>query len=93
MGTYQSVLDALGDPTRRAIVDRLRAGPCSVGDLAGDMPVSTVCDRSRIGTDRSVLTLERLAARVHRSSGCRFQLVLAEQTRRPRHAGRVLTVP
>jgi hypothetical protein len=29
------------------------------------------------------LTLERLDARVDRSSGCRFQLVLAEQTRRP----------
>lgn len=32
--------DALGDPTRRAIVEALRTGPRSVGDVAGDLPVS-----------------------------------------------------
>jgi DNA-binding transcriptional ArsR family regulator len=31
---------ALGDPTRRAIFERLADGPSSVGALAGDMPVS-----------------------------------------------------
>jgi hypothetical protein len=61
--------------------------------ISGDVPVSTICDRSRIDTDRSVLTLERLAARIHRSSGCRFQLVLAEQTRRPGMPAVLLTVP
>ena len=34
------VLDALGDPTRRAVLDLLRPGPRSVGDLASDLPVS-----------------------------------------------------
>jgi DNA-binding transcriptional ArsR family regulator len=34
------VLTALGDPTRQAIVELLHAGPCSVGDLAGQLPVS-----------------------------------------------------
>ncbi len=33
-------LDVLGDPTRRAIVDRLRRGPSPVGRLADGMPVS-----------------------------------------------------
>ena len=33
-------LDVLGDPTRRAIVDRLRSGPSPVGLLAEGMPVS-----------------------------------------------------
>jgi DNA-binding transcriptional ArsR family regulator len=33
-------LDVLGDPTRRAIVDRLRRGPTPVGLLAAGMPVS-----------------------------------------------------
>ena len=33
-------LDVLGDPTRRAIVDRLRGGPSPVGRLADGMPVS-----------------------------------------------------
>jgi DNA-binding transcriptional ArsR family regulator len=34
------VLDALGDPTRRAILERLAAGPCAVGELARELPVS-----------------------------------------------------
>ena len=31
---------ALGDPTRRAIFERLAAHPAAVGELAGGMPVS-----------------------------------------------------
>jgi DNA-binding transcriptional ArsR family regulator len=38
--TYEAVLDALGDRTRRQIVHRLRAGPSSVGELAAALPVS-----------------------------------------------------
>ena len=33
-------MDALGDPTRRAIFERLRQGPRSVGQLAEGLPVS-----------------------------------------------------
>jgi DNA-binding transcriptional ArsR family regulator len=33
-------MDALGDPTRRAIFERLRQGPRSVGELAEGLPVS-----------------------------------------------------
>jgi DNA-binding transcriptional ArsR family regulator len=33
-------MNALGDATRRAVLDRLRRGPLSVGDLAASMPVS-----------------------------------------------------
>lgn len=33
-------LDALGDPTRRAILDRLLGGPMPVGQLASDFPIS-----------------------------------------------------
>ena len=41
MKTYhQSQLDALGDATRRAIVDRLLRGPVSVGKLAEEFPMS-----------------------------------------------------
>jgi DNA-binding transcriptional ArsR family regulator len=32
--------DALGDPTRRSILERLADGPRSVGELARDLPVS-----------------------------------------------------
>ena len=38
--TYETVLDALGDQTRRQIVDQLRRGPSSVGELAARLPVS-----------------------------------------------------
>ena len=32
--------DALGDPNRRAIVELLRAGERSVGEIAGELPIS-----------------------------------------------------
>ncbi|MCA9595632.1 MAG: winged helix-turn-helix transcriptional regulator [Myxococcales bacterium] len=35
-----NVLDALGDPTRRAVFERLRSGPHSVVELARGMTVS-----------------------------------------------------
>jgi len=39
--TYQDIqLDAVGDGTRRAILERLIQGPMSVGKLANDFPVS-----------------------------------------------------
>ena len=40
MRTYETVLDALGDRTRRQIVEYLRDGPSSVGELAARLPVS-----------------------------------------------------
>jgi DNA-binding transcriptional ArsR family regulator len=33
-------MDALGDPTRRAIFERLAGGPVAVGELANGLPVS-----------------------------------------------------
>jgi DNA-binding transcriptional ArsR family regulator len=35
-----AALSALGDPTRRAIFERLSRSPSAVGDLAGSLPVS-----------------------------------------------------
>jgi DNA-binding transcriptional ArsR family regulator len=37
---YDIAFEALGDPTRRQILDRLRGGPCSVTALAAGLPVS-----------------------------------------------------
>jgi DNA-binding transcriptional ArsR family regulator len=34
------VIEALGDPTRRAVFELLRKGPRAVGELARDLPVS-----------------------------------------------------
>jgi len=33
-------MDALGDPTRRTLLERLRRGPRSVGELAEGLPIS-----------------------------------------------------
>ncbi|HET6530928.1 MAG TPA: metalloregulator ArsR/SmtB family transcription factor [Actinoplanes sp.] len=33
------VLDALGDPMRRRIIERLRPGPLPVGELAAGLPI------------------------------------------------------
>lgn len=38
--TYENVLSALADPTRRAILELLREGPSPVGELAGYLPVT-----------------------------------------------------
>jgi DNA-binding transcriptional ArsR family regulator len=38
--TYADAIQALGDPTRRVVFERLRGGPRSVGDLASGLPVS-----------------------------------------------------
>jgi DNA-binding transcriptional ArsR family regulator len=37
---YGNVLQSLADPTRRRVLEHLREGPRSVGDLARQMPVS-----------------------------------------------------
>jgi DNA-binding transcriptional ArsR family regulator len=33
-------MDALGDPTRREIMERLRTGPHAVGEIAAELPIS-----------------------------------------------------
>jgi DNA-binding transcriptional ArsR family regulator len=50
------VLDALGDPTRRAVLKRLRAGARSVGEIAEGMEVS----RPAVSQHLKVLKTARL---------------------------------
>jgi DNA-binding transcriptional ArsR family regulator len=38
--TYEEAMNALGDPTRRAIFEELAGGPKPVGELAKTLPVS-----------------------------------------------------
>jgi DNA-binding transcriptional ArsR family regulator len=38
--TYEDALNALGDPTRRAVFEQLVEGPKPVGELAKALPVS-----------------------------------------------------
>jgi DNA-binding transcriptional ArsR family regulator len=55
--TYEEqVLDALGDPTRRAVLKRLRGGARSVGEIAEGMDVS----RPAVSQHLKVLKTARL---------------------------------
>ena len=57
---YEDSLATLADPTRRLLMERLRAGPLPVGALARGLPVSRpavsqhlkVLKRARLVTDR-----------------------------------------
>jgi DNA-binding transcriptional ArsR family regulator len=52
--------EALSDPNRRAIVELLRNGPRSVGELAGDLPISrpAVSRHLRLLRDAGLVTEE-----------------------------------
>ena len=64
MKTYDTQLDALGDPMRRVIVERLLASPRPVGVLARGLPISRpavsqhlrILKAARLVTDRAVGT-------------------------------------
>ncbi len=62
---YDSAMDALGDPTRRGIFERLRAGPKPVGELASGLPVSrpAVSQHLRVLKDAGLVTERRDGAR------------------------------
>jgi DNA-binding transcriptional ArsR family regulator len=38
--TYQKALQSISDPTRRSVLESLRAGPQAVGEIAKKLPVS-----------------------------------------------------
>jgi DNA-binding transcriptional ArsR family regulator len=62
-----SVLSALADPTRRAILESVRGGPRSVNDIAGDFDVS------RPAVSQHLRVLEEAALlRSHRSGRQNF---------------------
>ncbi|WP_040866486.1 ArsR/SmtB family transcription factor [Nocardia exalbida] len=66
MGTYRgAALDALGDPTRRAIFERLGTGPCAVGQLAEGLPVS------RPAVSQHLKVLEQAGLVTHEAVGTR----------------------
>jgi DNA-binding transcriptional ArsR family regulator len=63
--TYARAIAALADPTRQAIVGRLRAGPLPVCDLAAGLPVSrpAVSQHLRVLSDAGLLTVRVAGAR------------------------------
>jgi DNA-binding transcriptional ArsR family regulator len=58
---YQMAMDALGDPTRRAIFEQLRRGPRAVGEIAGELPVSrpAVSQHLRVLKEAGLVTERR----------------------------------
>ncbi len=63
--TYETAISALADPTRRAIVERLKRRALPVGELAGTLPVSrpAVSQHLRVLADAGLLTMRRDGAR------------------------------
>jgi DNA-binding transcriptional ArsR family regulator len=59
------VLDALGDPTRRQVFKRLRAGSSSVGDLAYGMDVTrpAVSQHLKVLRDAGLVTVREAGTR------------------------------
>ncbi len=58
-------MDALGDSTRRAIFERLRSGPLSVGEIAAELPVSrpAVSQHLRVLKEAGLVTERRNGTR------------------------------
>lgn len=69
MNSYRQLdpkaLDALGDGTRRAILDRLLQGPVSVGKLAEEFPISrpAISQHLRMLKDANLVTDEAQGTR------------------------------
>ena len=60
-----AVLDALGDRTRRAIVERLADHPAAVGELAAGLPVTrpAVSQHLKVLKDAGLVSAERAGTR------------------------------
>jgi DNA-binding transcriptional ArsR family regulator len=58
-------MDALGDPTRRAIFEQLRSGPRAVGEIAEELPVSrpAVSQHLRVLKEAGLVTERRNGTR------------------------------
>ena len=65
MVAYETAMDALGDGTRRLILERLRGGPRAVGELAAELPVSrpAVSQHLRVLKEAGLVTERRNGTR------------------------------
>ncbi len=62
---YADVIDALADPTRRQLLERLTAGPLSAGELARGLPMSrpAVSQHLRVLREAKLITERREGTR------------------------------
>jgi DNA-binding transcriptional ArsR family regulator len=65
VATYGAVLEALGDPTRRAVFELLAGGERAVGDLAAELPVSrpAVSQHLRVLKEAGLVTAQARGTR------------------------------
>jgi DNA-binding transcriptional ArsR family regulator len=66
-------MDALGDGTRRAVFEQLRAGPKAVGELAAALPVSrpAVSQHLRVLREAGLVSEQRVGTRhYYRAEPC-----------------------
>jgi DNA-binding transcriptional ArsR family regulator len=65
VATYSDPIAAAADPTRRAILEQLRSGPRSVGELAEGLPVSrpAVSQHLRVLKDARLVSEQRAGTR------------------------------
>ena len=66
MANVQALLAVLADPTRRTLVDALRHGPLTVGELADRVPVSRSAVSQHLQVLRSAEVVEHEAAGTRR---------------------------
>ena len=75
-GELDLVFQALGDPTRRALVERLAQGPASVSQLAAPLPISlpAVTQHLKVLEDSGVIRSEK----VGRVRTCHLELKMLD---------------
>jgi len=63
--TYENAIIALADPTRRSLVERLRAGPMAVRALADELPISrpAVSQHLKVLSDAGLLDVQQVGTR------------------------------
>src|SRR3954447_24889345 len=62
---YENGMNALGDPTRRAVFERLAEGPLAVGEIAEELPVSrpAVSQHLKVLKDAGLVVVTRHGTR------------------------------
>ena len=65
MKTYETALEALADPTRRAIFERIKVHALPVGEIATELPVSrpAVSQHLRVLKDAGLVTERKSGTR------------------------------
>jgi len=71
MSDHNLAFEALGDPTRRQIIERLQPGPMPVGEIAAGLPVG------RPAVSKHLKVLEGAGLVAHHNVGTRHLYALA----------------